>query len=108
MEIRHGQPFSSPDANFLLDLGLGFDSTTTFTLLSLNHFCVTFAVASGHGLARKCFPGFPYILLPSLYPLPFTSLSGPAAVKHPHSMMLPPLCFMVGMVCVWWCAVFGV
>ena len=28
-----------------------------------------------------------------------------SAEKHPHSMMLPPPCFMVGMVCSGWCAV---
>ena len=31
----------------------------------------------------------------------FTTLSGPAADKHPHSMMLLPPCFTVGMVCFW-------
>ena len=48
-----------------------------------------------------------------LYLAPFivhsilTSLTVPATEKHPHSMMLPPPCFVVGMVlCGWW-AVLG-
>ena len=33
-----------------------------------------------------------------------TSLPGPAVEKHPHSIMLPPPCFTVGMA-KWWCVV---
>ena len=36
-----------------------------------------------------------------------TSLPVPATKKHPHSMMLPPPCFTVGMVLAWWWAVLG-
>ena len=36
-----------------------------------------------------------------------TSLPVPAAEKHPHSMMLPPPCFTVGMVLAWCWAVPG-
>ena len=35
---------------------------------------------------------------PFIFPSILTSLSVPAAEKHPHSMMLPPPCFTVGMV----------
>lgn len=35
------------------------------------------------------------------------SLPGPAAEKHPHSMLLELPRFMLGMVCFWQCAVFG-
>ena len=35
---------------------------------------------------------------PFIFPLILTSLPVPAAKKHPHSMMLPPPCFTVGMV----------
>ena len=37
---------------------------------------------------------------PFLFPSILTSLPVPAAEKHPHSMMLPPPCFTVGMVLV--------
>ena len=37
-------------------------------------------------------------ILPSI----LTSLSVPAAGKHPHSMMLPPLCFTVWILARWW------
>ena len=33
-----------------------------------------------------------------IFPSTLTSLPVPAAEKHPHSMMLPPPCFTVGMV----------
>ena len=45
-----------------------------------------------------------------IFPLILTSLSVPAAEKHPHSMMLPPPCFTVGMVpghLQTWCLAFG-
>ena len=42
-------------------------------------------------------------ILPSIR----TSLPVPAAEQHPHSMMLPPPCFTVGMVLAWWWAVPG-
>ena len=42
-----------------------------------------------------------------ILPSTFTSLPEPAAKKHPHSMMLPPPCFMLGRVCLCGCAVFG-
>ena len=35
---------------------------------------------------------------PFVFPLILTSLPVPATEKHPHSMMLPPPCFTVGMV----------
>lgn len=31
----------------------------------------------------------------------------PSREKHPHNIMLPSLCFTVGMMYWWWCAVFG-
>ena len=37
-------------------------------------------------------------LAPSIFPLTQTSFPVPAEEKHPHSMMLPPPCFTVGMV----------
>ena len=43
-----------------------------------------------------------------IFPSMLTSLPVPAAEKHPHSMMLPPPCFTVGMVLAKWCAVPGV
>lgn len=46
---------------------------------------------------------FDAFILPSV----FTSLSGPAAEKHPHSTMLPPPCFKVVKMCLWSCVVFG-
>ena len=46
-------------------------------------------------------------LAPSIFPSTQTSFPVPAEEKHPHSMMLPPPCFTVGMVCSGWCAVFS-
>ena len=43
-----------------------------------------------------------------IFPSILTSLPVPAADKHPHSMMLPPPCFTVGMVLARWWAVPGV
>ena len=42
-----------------------------------------------------------------IFPSILTSLPVPATEKHPHSMMLPPPCFTVGMVLAWWWAVPG-
>ena len=42
-----------------------------------------------------------------IFPSILTSLPVPAAEQHPHSMMLPPPCFTVGMVLAWWWAVPG-
>ena len=50
--------------------------------------------------SRICLYLAPFIV-PSILP----SLPVPAAEKHPHSMMLPPPCFMVGMVLNGWWAV---
>ena len=80
--------------------GLWLGHSRTFTLLSLNHFCVafTFTHALCHCLAGKyifsqvvvllqtesdCSPGFPYILLHSLDPLPSQAFQG----------LLPKACF---------------
>ena len=38
------------------------------------------------------------VLAPFIFPSILTSLPGSAAEKHPHSMMLPPPCFTIGMV----------
>lgn len=38
------------------------------------------------------------VILPST----LTSFPGPAAEKHPHTMMLPLPCFMLGRGCLWW------
>ena len=46
-------------------------------------------------------------LAPFIVPSILTSLQVPAAEKHPHSMMLPPPCFTVGMVLNGWWAVLG-
>lgn len=40
-------------------------------------------------------------------PSTFTSLPGPAAEKHRHSMLLEPPRFVLGMLCFWQCAAFG-
>ena len=49
--------------------------------------------------------GFPCIWLHSLFPLSFEVSRSLPLKKHPHSMMLPPPCFMVGMVFDGWWAV---
>lgn len=116
------QPFSSPFTYSLS--GLGFSHSRTFTLSSLNYFCVGFAVCFGSlscwktnllpsctsqpsladwvRLSSRIVLYFTAFMLPST----LTSLPGSAAEKHPHSMMLPPSCFTAGMVRLWWCAVF--
>ena len=83
------QPFSSPATNSVLDWGLDFDSAT-----SEHSPCFLLTI----------YLYFSALILPSI----FTSLPGPAAEKHPHGTMLPPPCFTVGMVFLWWHAVFGV
>lgn len=47
---------------------------------------------------------FSALILPST----FTNLQEPAAEKYPHSMMLPTSHLTVGMLCLWWCAMFAV
>ncbi len=93
--------------------GLWLGHSRTFTELSCSHSFVILAV---------CLASLPYWkvnLRPSLrsralwsrfssrmslyiaafiFPSILTSLPVPAAEKHPHSMMLPPPCFTVGMV----------
>ena len=49
---------------------------------------------SGAGLSSRISLYF----VPFIFPSILTSLPVPAAEKHPHSMMLPPPCFTVGMV----------
>ena len=89
----------------------------TFILLSLNPFCVAFGSLSflkinmlKNILSLSSIPSSSRISLyfgAFILPSTLTSLPEPAAKKHPHSMMLPPPCFMLGRVCLWWCAVFG-
>jgi hypothetical protein len=38
------------------------------------------------------------VFIKDLFPSILTSLPVPDAEKHPHSMMLPPPCFIIGMV----------
>ena len=94
----------------------------TFTLLFWNHSSVALAVCLGsfscwnvnlcrsrksfalwsRFSSRICLCLAPFIALSIL-----TSLPVPAVEKHPHSMMLPPPCFTVGMVFDGWWAVLG-
>ncbi|CDQ59813.1 unnamed protein product [Oncorhynchus mykiss] len=63
-------------------------------------FCVnnTISDPSGRFVLGHCPVGIPLYFAPSIFPSILTSLSVPTAEKHPHSMMLPPPCFTVGMV----------
>ena len=94
-----------------LKSGLCDCHSNALSLLSLNHFIVTLEVSFGSSsiwnsylrpsfnfladVLRRCFNAsiivlkMPYIL--------WTAPVPPAA-KHPHNMMLPPLCFRDGMV----------
>ena len=83
-------------------------ATRTFRDLSRSHSCVVFAVCLGslscwkvnispslRSLSRFSSRSYLYFA-PFIVPSILTGL--PVAEKHPHSMMLPPLCFTVGMV----------
>ena len=47
------------------------------------------------------------LYIAAIFPSILTSLPVPGTEKHPHSMMLPPPCFTVGMVLPWWWAMPG-
>ena len=123
MEIADGQQSSSRATDFWLDLGQGSDWATQDIYLFVpwplqcNFGCVlrdvimlkgelpsqlSFLVESDKFSSRI----FLYFA-PHIFPSILTSATVPAHEKHPHNMMLPPLCFTVGMVFFGLCAVLG-
>ena len=100
--------------------GLWLGHSNTWICFDLNHSIVALAVCLGSLSCwkvklRPSLKSFAdsnrfsskivLYLAPSIFPSTQTSFPVPAEEKHPHSMMLPPPCFRVGMVCSGWCAV---
>ena len=75
--------------------GLWLGHSRTFTLLSLNHVCVAFTVRFRSLSCWKIILISSHNLLHLFYPVPLQ-------IYH---CLLPPQCFLVGMLCLWWCAV---
>lgn len=72
-----------------------------------NNSCVVFAVCFGSLSSSpadwKWFPSKMVLYFAAFIHLSiFTSLPGTATGKHPHTRMLPPPCFIMGMVCFRW------
>ena len=118
------QPFSdlSRDVQSDSSLGSGWATQGTFTELSWSHSFDILAVCFGslpcwkknrrpnlrsRALWSRFLSRISLYIAAFIFPSILTSLSVPAAEKHPHSMMLPPPCFTVGMVLAWWWAVPG-
>lgn len=100
--------FLSCASHCLSDPGLGFDQTNSVVLWSMSGGKIFFSEAKVLLQMETNRPlGYPCIYCIQLSST-CTSLPGPAAKNHPHSIMLRPPCFTVGMVCLWLCAVVGV
>ena len=93
--------------------GFWLGHSRTFRDLSQSHSCIILAVCLGslscwkvnlHPSLRswelwsRLSSRISLYFAPFIFPLILTILSVPASEKHPHSMMLPPPCFAVGMV----------
>ncbi|XP_051570030.1 monocyte to macrophage differentiation factor 2-like isoform X2 [Myxocyprinus asiaticus] len=93
--------------------GLWLGHSRTFTELSRSHSFVILAVCLGslscwkmnlhpslrsRALWSRFSSRMSLYIAAFIFPSILTSLPVPAAEKHPHSMMLPPPCFTVGMV----------
>ena len=102
--------------------GLWLGHSRTFTFLFWSHSSVALAVCLGslscwNVNPRRSLRSFALwsrfssriclYLAPFIVPFILASLPVPAAEKHPHSMMPPPPCFMVGMVLDGWLAQLG-
>ena len=116
------QPFSdlSRDVQIGFKPGLWLGHSRTFTELSWSHSFDILAVCLGscwkmnrrpslrsRALWSRFSSRMSLYIAAFIFPSIMTSLPVPAAEKHPHSMMLPPPCFTVGMVLAWWWAAPG-
>ena len=91
-----GVPFSKFLCYFFLFKWRGH--SRTFGDLSRSHSCIVLAVCLGSCWKVNLRHSLRSWALLFIFPSILSSLPVPATEKHPHSMMLPQLCFTVGMV----------
>ena len=89
-----------------LRLGLCESYSNTFTVLSWSHFLTARAVCLWSLSCWKIHmrPSFNFLTedIIRIIPSTFWSLPMPAAAKHPHNMIPPPPCFVVGIFLFGW------